>query len=161
MTAALQDEEWVAAQLLRITEATVEFRGARYFQALVVALTRVLKLRFAMVVMRGEGRDAQVLALADGEDMRQPYRYNTETLPCRTVIDGEPVAVFCNIVEFFPGAADLEAYVGHPLRGQDGQVIGLLAVMHHKPLAQTTGLPRLIRALAGRTAAELECENPR
>lgn len=157
MAQETQDESWSAAQLLRVSEITADFRGSRYMQALVMALTRSLQVRFAMVSVRREGVEhAQVLAMADGEDMREPYRYSTENLPCRSVLNGEPVGVPCNVMEFFPGAADLEAYVGYPLRERDGTVAGILAVMDPKPMQRTKEVQRLLRALAGRVAAELE-----
>lgn len=152
-----QHEDWAAAQLLRVAELTADFRGARYLQALVVTLTRMLQARFAMVVVRAAGRDnAQVLAMADGEDLAQPFRYATESLPCHTVMEGQPVAVPCNIIEFFPGAAEIDAYVGHPLRARNGKVIGLLAVMHTAALSRERETARLLRCLAGHVAAELE-----
>lgn len=151
------DDTWLAAQSLRLAELTADYRGARYLQALLLGLTRLLRTRFAMVVLR-HGTQGQVIALADGEDMQRPYRYALDRLPCRTVLDGEPVAMHCNVMEFFPGATEIEAYVGHPLRDRDDQVIGLLAVHHTESLAHTPEIARLLRVLAGRVAAEIEAE---
>ncbi|GAA5175499.1 hypothetical protein GCM10025771_07840 [Niveibacterium umoris] len=155
----LRNDDWPASRLLRISEITADFRGARYLQALVLALARVLQVRFAMIAVRREGREhAQVLAIADGEDLSQPFRYLTRELPCHTVLGGEAVSVPCNIVELYPGANEIEAYVGQPLKGRDGAVIGLLAVEHTAPITSAAGMARVLRALAGRTAAEIEGE---
>ena len=153
------EDVWLAHQLLRIAELTADFRGARYLQALVLSLTRLLQVRFAMVVMRADEQEiAQVVAMADGEDMRQPFRYSVERLPCKTVLNGEPVAMHCNVMEFFPGAADVEGYVGHPLQDRDGRIFGLLAIYHSARLSEAKSTGRLLRALSGRVAAELETE---
>ncbi|MBI5612435.1 MAG: PAS domain S-box protein [Gammaproteobacteria bacterium] len=50
----------------------------------------------------------------------------------------------------------VEAFIGHPLLGSDGQVLGLLAVMHSRPLTNVEQIQSILQISASRLAAELE-----
>ena len=50
----------------------------------------------------------------------------------------------------------VEAFIGHPLTDASGRVLGLLAVMHAKPLANPGQIQSVLQISAARAAAELE-----
>ena len=56
-----------------------------------------------------------------------------------------------------PGASGIAAYVGHPLHGIHGAVLGLLAIEHTVKLEYCAEIAQLLRDLSGHVAAELEC----
>ncbi|MBH9553690.1 GAF domain-containing protein [Inhella gelatinilytica] len=151
-----------AVLLQRIAEATADFRGRKYFSALVVCLTGYLHQRFAFITITADEhqRRGVTVAFADRENLREPRVYDLAGLPCMTVLGGTSVTVPCNLPELHPGATGVASYCGVPLRGRDGAVLGLLAIEDEQALtpghAQAT--TRLLRQLAGRVAAELECE---
>ena len=51
---------------------------------------------------------------------------------------------------------DVEAYFGVPLNASDGMPLGVMMVMHNKPLARDTPSPSPLAIIASRAAAELE-----
>lgn len=78
-------------------------------------------------------------------------------------------SVGCQTVCYFPeGARELypedeilsefhaEAFIGHPLIGASGKVLGLLAVMHTQPLANPGQIQSILQISAARAVAELE-----
>ncbi len=50
----------------------------------------------------------------------------------------------------------VEAFIGHPLLGSDGQVLGLLAVMHSRPLTNVEQIQSILQISATRIAGEIE-----
>lgn len=150
---------WLSNTLIKIEAATSAFRGPKYLGALVLCLTRVLQVQFALVTERLPGPPARgrALAFADANNKRQPFVYDTSIYPCSTVLEGLPVAVPCNVAELFPGATEISAYVGHPLRNLDGDVFGLVAIEHTQKLDNSDAIAQLMQLLSGRVAAELEC----
>lgn len=139
-----------------LSRALQRFRGERALVATVLALTRELGVRFAFVAEK-QLPQAQVLAMADRDNLKQPYFYDHERTPCRGVMLGEVVSIPCQVSDLYPSETGLEAYLGVPLPGSQGEVLGVLALMDERPLAQTEALQALLEALAPRIAAELEC----
>lgn len=132
------------------------YRGDRFLAACVLALTRALAVRIAFIAEKREPQ-AHALAFADRENTRQPFFYDHRRTPCRAVLAGEVVSVPCNVAELYPGEKGMEAYLGLPLSGSDGRVIGLVAVMDDQPFAAPERLRTRLEPLAPRIAAELEC----
>lgn len=142
--------------LSKISQALQRFRGERALVAAVLALTRQVGVRMAFVAER-QRPQAHVLAMADRDDLQQPYYYDPERTPCRGVLHGEVVSIPCQVSAFFPGEAGMEAYLGVPLPGSHGEVLGVLALMDDRPLAEPAAVQALLEVLAPRVAAELEC----
>jgi hypothetical protein len=155
----MSDADWTTTKLKLIMEATADFRGPKFFTSLVLLMTHHLGAQFAFVTILDEdGNDrGYTLAFADKQNLSQPYSYDLSGMPCRTLLGGMSVNVPCNVVELYPGVSGASGYVAHPLKDSSGKVIGGLGVEDPKPLKNTDEMLSLIRLLAGRTAAELEC----
>ena len=78
-------------------------------------------------------------------------------------------SVECKTVCYFPAGAQklypedeilkkfqVEAFIGHPLLDSAGRVLGLLAVMHTKPLANTEQIQSILQISATRIVGEIE-----
>lgn len=155
----MPDNRWIADRLRLIEDASADFRGAKYLQALVLLLTRSLGVRFAMVTEAADAsaEHGRAVAVADREREGAPFFYDTADLPCRTVLGGTAVKIPCNAVELYPGVGEMTAYCGRPLRDANGTVTGLLAVEDSQAIERIDEIDDLLRLLAGRVAAELEC----
>ncbi len=155
----MDKEQWWTSRLVKIEMVTAAYRGPKYLSAVVLCLTRVLEVQFAMVTERLPGlpQRGRAVAFADAQNTRQPFVYDTASYPCHTVLAGEAVSVPCNAAELYPGVSRVDAYVGHPLRNAEGEVIGLLAIEHTDKLEQAPQIAQLLMLLSGRVAAELEC----
>lgn len=154
----MDSTQWMAERLAKVESLTARFRGAKYLSALGLCLTRVLEVQFAMVTQRlpGAVSRGRAVVFADAQNMRAPFVYETATHPCYTVLGGEAVAVPCNASELYPGADEIDAYVGQPLYGVSGDVIGLLAIEHTHRITREAEISQLLLCLSGRVAAEME-----
>lgn len=155
----MTDHEWASKYLAEITKATCDYRGPKFFVALTLCLTHYLHLRFAFITEVRESRSlGYTIAFADGKNTRQNFSYDLTHLPCRTVLGGQSVNVPCNLAELFPGASDMMSYCGYPLKTQDGETFGLLAVEDDKAFPHPEGIALLLKYLASRVALELELD---
>ena len=82
--------------------------------------------------------------------------------PCRHVVDsGKSIFISSNLLSLYPAADDLRAtnmdsYVGAPLFGSDGSIIGVIGVCHDGPLATYMDPVELLELFGGRAAAEIQ-----
>lgn len=154
----MDSTQWMSERLLKVETLTARYRGEKYLSALVLCLTRVLEVQFAMVTLRMPGTvpRGRAVVFADAQNMRAPFVYDTATHPCYTVLAGESVAVPCNASELYPGSDDIDAYVGQPLSALSGDVLGLLAIEHTHRITREREISQLLACLSGRVAAEVE-----
>lgn len=154
----MDSTQWLAERLVKVESLTARYRGEKYLSALVLCLTRVLEVQFAMVTLRLPGAvpRGRAVVFADAQNNRAPFVYETRTHPCYTVLAGEPVSVPCNAAELYPGAQDIDAYIGQPLYAISGAVMGLLAIEHTRRITRNQEISQLLSCLSGRVAAEIE-----
>jgi len=110
------------------------------------------------------GPETGMLTLAVYLDGRPcpDFTYDAAGTPCEPVLAGR--CVVCSrdarlaytICPQVLGHLPVESYVGMPLLGSQGQVLGLLAVANRTPLADPSRSADLLRIFSARAAAELE-----
>ena len=142
--------------LLALINALAPFRGGKCLAATVLALTRELGVRLAFVAER-RGDMAHALAMADRQDLKQPFFYDPKPQPCRAVLNGEVLSVPCNVNQLYTGNEGFQSYFGVPLKNEQGQVIGVLAVMEVHPFDREKVINDGWMAVSPRIVAELEC----
>ncbi len=156
------EQEWAADALFRLAEWT-NTTGEAYFRGLVRGLADVLSVRWVYLSKLHPSLPghAQVVAgWADGGP-DDSLVYDLAHTPCSEVLTGDACFYPTRVAELFPldrMLTDLavEGYAGTPLRGADGEVKGLLTVMHDRPLDDSRCPCAVLQLVAGRAAAELE-----
>ena len=153
------------AELLRsIAEGTASVTGADFFRSLVRHLASALQVRYAFVaecIDRSETR-VRTLQFWSGEDFGSGFEYNVHGTPCERVLEGTVCYHSQDVQALFPKDKDLvelkaESYLGIPLVDTSDEIIGHLAVLDDKPMAQELGeRATLLKIFAARAAAELE-----
>jgi PAS domain S-box-containing protein len=138
--------------------------GDAFFRSLVGHLARELGADYAFIgelVPPGNDRVRTLAFLADGAIVDN-IEYHLEGSPCLhaverrgTVVHGERVA------ELFPEDTGLarrgiQAYIGASLNGAGGAALGVLVVMHRKPVQRGSYWASMIEIFAARAAAEIE-----
>ncbi|KAF0814895.1 hypothetical protein IGB42_00951 [Andreprevotia sp. IGB-42] len=157
----MTEAEWVARSYAALGEATAAFRGAKFFVAEMLCLTRLTGARYAFVTVRDSQHAAQgySLAFADGANPRTPFHYDLANTPCNAVLSGNAISLPCDVSQQFPAARGIySGYCAQPLHDEHGAVLGIIALADDKALGHVERLEALLRLLAGRTAAELECQ---
>lgn len=146
-----------------ILEGTATETGGRFFEALVVNLSRALNTSCAWVTeYLEEARCLRALAFwAYGEFIRD-FEVDIDGTPCEDVIDNTQLVHYPdNILELFPNSPNLKqlgavSYIGVPLMDLDGKVLGHLAVLDNQPMSEEPEGLAIFRIFAARAAAELQ-----
>ncbi len=148
--------------LRTIMEGTAAETGQGFFQLLVRNLAEVLGTYGAWVTEYLPQTDhlrARAFWLGDG--YVQDYLHHVAGTPCERVIrTGQTVHFPDRIIELFPNDPDLVrtnavSYRGEPLTDENGSILGHLAVLDNKPLADDERVATLFRIFAARASAEL------
>ena len=162
----LQEEGALRARserLLRtIAEGTASAIGAEFFRSLVRHLALALGTRYAFVSECSEGgARARTLAYWSGDGFVKDVEYDVGPTPCVTVLEGRVSHHASGVQALFPGDRDLvdlgvESYLGVPVTGASGRVLGHLAVLDDEPMPADLQATAVLTVFAARAGAEIE-----
>src|SRR5436190_9476734 len=153
-----------AEELLRaIVQGTAATTGAQFFRSLVKHLAEGLHVRFAFVAECLPNLRARSLAFFQDQNFGEDFEYALPGTPCMEVAKGRVCHVPDRLEEAFPddkGMIDMGtvSYLGVPLRGSDGRVIGHLVTFDDKPMPSDPLALSVMETFAARAAVELERE---
>lgn len=148
--------------LQTILEGTAAETGEEFLFALVRSLAKALAVDGAWVTEYLPGpKRLRALAFWLHDHYVTDYEYDISGSPCETVVEEKRLIIYRdNVIQLFPRDQDLRAfnavgYMGMPLLGNEGDVLGHLAVLNTKPLPDDPQLESVFRIFAVRAAAEL------
>lgn len=151
-----------AERLLKaIIEGTSTVTGKEFFRSLVQNLSMGLGVRHSFVAECLPNERARSLAAwFNGKDTPD-FEYDVRIAPCLKVLEGRTCHWDRDLQKQFPDDKPLvemsaESYLGVPLRGAEGAVIGHLVVMDDKPMAPDPLMLSVMETFASRAAVELE-----
>ncbi len=153
-----------AEELLRaIIQGTAATTGTDFFRSLVKHLAEGLHVRFAFVAECLPNLRARSLAFFQDNSFGEDFEYALPGTPCMKVAEGRVCHVPDRLAEEFPedtGMIDMGtvSYLGVPLRGSDGRVIGHLVTFDDKPMPADPLALSVLETFAARAAVELERE---
>src|SRR5262245_31934357 len=149
--------------LWAVLDGTALTPGAAFFPALVRHLASALGVKYVFVAECTDEARTRVRTLAfwSRDQVADNIEFDIAGTPCEAVIDG---AVSCHTHDLqkrFPedlGLVDLgaESYLGVPLVGTAGEILGHLAVLDVAPMEDDEARALLLRTFASRAAIELE-----
>lgn len=156
-------ERQQAEQILQnIVVATSSVTGEEFFPALVENLAKVLDASYIIVnEIIKEPKRFRTLAIWGYGKTRDNIEYSFSNTPCEIVVNKKYLLYYpAKVQEFFVDNTFLkdikaESYLGVPLFDGDEQVMGVLCVMHNKPLADQGNAIAMMKVLAARAASEL------
>jgi PAS domain S-box-containing protein len=149
--------------LLRLAQGTREIGGESFFESLVNDLASALRTDCALIALCPPGEPNRIRALAShmyGE-LVDNVEYEVPGTPCERTLDGGLCVFPDNIQTMFPRDALLveqgwDSYAGAPLHDANGNAVGVLAVMHSRPLRNPDLVKSLLQVFSERASAELE-----
>ncbi len=154
-----KSEETVQEILAAVSPTT----GDDFFQTLVDHLSCVCNTKYAMIarICPTEPTRVETLAVSGHGTPRNNITYDLQGTPCEQVVGQD----FCH----YPGGVrqtftedkllvemDVDAYMGIPLRGNDGQVLGLVVLLNDRPFEDPQWTESLLRIVAVRAGAEVD-----
>ena len=146
--------------LRSIVQGTAASTGDEFFRALVSNLAAALRVNYAFVSEFGDGNTrVQTLAFWTREGFLDNFEYDLVNTPCEQVLRGEIRHYPEGVQALFPKDSDLvklgaESYLAIPLVDRSGNVLGHLAVIDDKAMAEPRDLP-IFKIFVARAAAEL------
>lgn len=149
--------------LRAILEGTARATGERFFDELVISLSKALNTHGAWVTeYLAERHQLRALAFWMGGRMVRDHIMEIAGTPCEAVIRTTTM-VHCpeKVIDQFPAASALEgfgavSYLGAPLLDQSGRIIGNLAVLDTRPMPDDSRVKAIFRIFAARASAELQ-----
>ena len=156
--AALERSEHL---LQAIIEGTSAVAGQDFFNSLVRHLAEGLGVRWVFVAECLPNLRARSLAFFEDQQLGENFEYDLPGTPCLKVAEGRVCHVADHLANVFPddgGMIDMGtvSYLGVPLRGTDGRVIGHLVSFDDKPMPHDPLALSVMETFANRAAVELE-----
>ena len=150
--------------LLRtVVEGTSGETAEDFFRSLVRRLATGLGVRDAFIAEAHDpSREClRTLALWSGAEFHENIEYSLAGTPCENVVGRDVCCYPSGVQARFPEDVLLkemgvEGYLGVPLFGSTGESLGILALMHDRPLRDVSRAESLLRIFAARAGAELE-----
>jgi PAS domain S-box-containing protein len=149
--------------LLRLAQGTRGVAGESFFESLVNDLASALRTDCALIGLCPPGEPNRLRALAyhlHGE-LADELEFDIPGTPHERTLDSGLSVFAAEIQALFPQDATLadqgwQSYAGAPLYDVNGNAIGVLAVMHTRPLHNSDLVKSLLQVFSERAAAELE-----
>ncbi|MFO1482379.1 MAG: PAS domain-containing protein [Verrucomicrobiaceae bacterium] len=156
-------ERKVEEALRAMAEGVDPRAGETFFQSLCLQMARTLEARHALVAMLLPERDrmARTLGFCTDGKVRGNLTFSLVGTPCLNLSAGETCHYESDVRKHFPEdpllkELEAEGYLGMPLHGTDGRVIGMIAVFSDHAMDQRERLQAVFHIFAVRAAAELE-----
>ena len=132
---------WNAELAFRpVVEATADKAGLDFLRHLVKNLAESLGVAYVFVAeFAGAADRVRTIAFWDGKDWRPNIEWSLKGTPCEQVVEGQLCLHRDDVQQLFPADSDLvtlgaRSYLGVPLRGGQGQVLGHLAAIDTRPM---------------------------
>lgn len=149
----------------RLAQGSQSSSPEEFYKSLVADLAQALEFdtSFIGLCQRDHPKQIDTLAVhaADGND--KAFSYDVSGAPCEGVLMGEISVYADNVAAQFPDdhlllEKNVKSYLGAPLRGDHGEVIGLLVAMDARPIRNIDLARSLVQVFAERAEAELARE---
>jgi transcriptional regulator with GAF, ATPase, and Fis domain/DNA-binding response OmpR family regulator/PAS domain-containing protein len=163
LQAKIKERKWMEEILLSIDESTAGVTGEEFLRCLVKRLATVFGFRYAFVgeVLLPVRNCIKTLTMWEDGDYVENIVYDLAGTPCADVVGQK----FCfypkSVRQKFPQdyllvEMGVESYMGTPLIDSSGNVTGILATMHDKPMDDLSFFEPIMKIIATRAMAEIE-----
>ncbi|MFQ5631168.1 MAG: PAS domain S-box protein, partial [bacterium] len=146
-----------------IIQGVSETTGEAFFRSLVQQLVKALAVEYAIVgeTANGEDRKIKTLAICANGEIVDNIEYDLADTPCENVVGKHLCYYPRKVCQLFPRddllvEMEAECYMGMPLFGSTGCLIGILAVMSKSVLQNPDLAESLLKVFVARAGAELE-----
>ncbi len=153
----------VEDSLLNVAKGVSASIGESFFREVVLHLAKALAADYAFVGELAGDNDERVRTVAvcaDGQIVDN-FEYELRNTPCANVVAHRVCLYPRGVQKDFPRDALLaemgvDGYVGAPVLGTDGRVLGLMVVLYRQEVADIAAAEFVLRIFASRAAAEFE-----
>lgn len=143
-----------------VADGTSGAAGTRFFAALVEHFARALEVDRAFITECADEPATRVRTLgywSARKGVRESFEFELAGTPCEEVVQEGRVCFHPEHLEqMFPREVGFESYLGLPILGSDGRVLGHLAFFDTRPRGDDMLVDRIYRIFLSRAAAEIE-----
>lgn len=145
----------------QLAEGLIESGTPRVFDRLVARIATILDVDHVLIAEADPTTHmARTLACWSNHDHVEPLVYSLTGTPCENVLDRQPCLYPEGVWRLFPEdhlleEMGIEGYYGVPMLAPDGQMLGLLAVLHNAPLQLPDFAQEVMALAAAQAGAEL------
>jgi PAS domain S-box-containing protein len=142
-----------------IAQGTAGTWGTDFFRNLVRHFAAALQVPCAFITRCADLPPSRLRTLAFWSNSKfvDNFEYDLPGTPCETVINERRNCFLPNGVgTLFPVEAGYEGYLGIPLLGSDGRILGHLAFLDTKTMGEEILVDSVFRIFSSRASAELE-----
>jgi diguanylate cyclase (GGDEF)-like protein/PAS domain S-box-containing protein len=145
----------------RIVRATASAVGEQFFRSLVHELAEALQTRYAYVCALVSDTQLRTVAVSGDGAIPENFVYDLDGAPCAEVVRNG-IAFFPREVQsrfprdHFLSELGIQSYLGIAVHTASGRPLGLVAVLHDRPLPESELARGLLSIAAARAGAELE-----
>ncbi len=152
------------AALLEITQGVSAVIGQAFFDSLVQHFAKVLVVDYVYIgqLVEPTQEAVQTIAVHAQGERADNFDYLIRDTPCEKVIQNRKLCCYPRRVRsLFPNAPllaplNIESYIAIPFFDLSGHAIGLLGIMHSKPLENVQLIESLLTIFALRIGTELD-----
>jgi PAS domain S-box-containing protein len=159
------DRQQAEETLHQIISCSTDATGAQFLKILAQRLTEACQVKFAFIGAFNPHDPTQVRTVGVSRYGRSldDVNYDPRDTPCEQVLGKELCYYPSGVQQLFPKDVllvqlGIDSYMGVPLFSSSGTPLGLLVLMHDRPIPHPERAQTLLRAVAGRAGAELERE---
>ncbi|MGO9865042.1 MAG: sigma 54-interacting transcriptional regulator [Terriglobales bacterium] len=152
-------EEEAIATLVQVRADSSE----SFFTSMAVDLAKCLDADYAFVgeLVEDGGEKVRTLGACGQGGVVDNYIYDLAHTASETVLRQGTRSYVSGVAELFPENAwvrqmKMEGYAGTPLLDTQGRVIGVMAALYKRPLANAKSVESILQLFSTRTAAEIE-----
>ena len=154
----------IDAALVEVTKSVAVVTGEAFFDALVQRFTKVLGVDYAYIglVKDDDPKTIRTIATCAKNQLIDNFDYSLRNTPCEAAIAERKLCCYPNGVQtLFPNASllnplDIESYAAIPFFDSAGVPLGILGIMHGKPLENVQLAESLLTIFALRVVTEIE-----
>lgn len=139
--------------------------GSQYFKLLAKFLTKELKMRYCLIGQYDAKSDlVKTMVFVDGQKVQKSFSYSLLGTPCKIVIEEGTCVYQKNTQQLFPNDLDLvklgvESYMGRLLKNEKGISIGIITLMHDKPIKNSQEKIEVLNNFLPRLISECDRKN--
>jgi diguanylate cyclase (GGDEF)-like protein len=134
-----------------------------FYQHMLLSLYNLTQVEYVFIGLKEKIGDQHTIAtkaaFKDGKIVKN-FSYNLADTPCENVQNNKVCVYSQDVAEAFPHdpmlvKMQIEAYLGAPLLGENGELIGILTLLDTKPFTLSNQMIEAVEIFASRAAAEL------
>jgi diguanylate cyclase (GGDEF)-like protein/PAS domain S-box-containing protein len=157
------DKKRVEDAIRLIAAGVSSATGEGFFQQLVLSLAKLFRADYAFIGVLDE-RDAQrvnTLAVCAHGEIAPDISYELSGTPCANVMGHSTCAYPRDVQRLFPqdrllAEMGVDSYIGTPLFDAQGKALGLIVVLHGKPMEHIEQVREILEIFAARAGSELQ-----